>query len=665
MQPVARACFRDDACMTVLRRLRARMPSLLLRASVVLSLFVLLAPGAWAQVALHITTAQFQVTPDGTFGPAPPLPRLDASRWQPTALPAALPRAIVPPTSTEPIDTVWFRIELPAGISQVPPGTLRLYVPRWQTVGQVAVYADERLVYRSGAGPVWNGFNHPLWLRIDAEDGTHPQTLLVRLDHSRSVGAALSTAWVGDSGGLGASRWWRQALQVGLPLTSGATALMLGFFSLIVWFMRRESPYGLFFLISLVFFIRTLHYHLGIEPLPISEEWFGWMTLHSLSLIAVLTNIFGLRLHNKRYPVAEWSCLGIVFLSMLVSLPPLAALTIPQIASIAYLVLLVVFTVMTVLCLWSAWRARSSETLLVMLFNALAVPASIHDLLLLNYQLDIEHIYLLPLEGVTLLGSLVYVVVRRYVNAVKRAEVAQSQLERELRAREEELMRSHERLREVEHREILHAERQRLMQDMHDGLGASLMGALKAAENGQPHDMAEVLRQCLDDLKLTIDSLEQVEPDLLLLLATLRYRLGARLQQAGVDLVWEVADVPPLNWLEPRSALHILRILQEVFVNIAKHSGANTITLRTAWDAFHVSVSVADDGIGFDTASPPCGGRGMANIARRADALGAHAHWQSGEANRVGGGKGTYFVLILPRESRLPQPASEPPSIPA
>ncbi len=645
MQRVARACFRAEAA----ARAAAR--------AVVAVWLALSLPSAFAQVALHITAADFQVTQGGTLGPAPPLPTLDASQWKPTPLPAALPRAIVPPSANEPVDTVWFRLELPNEVSQVAPGTLRLYVPRWQTVGQIAVYADERLVYRSGAGPVWNGFNHPLWLRLDAEDGTHPRTLLVRLDHSRSVGATLSSAWVGDSGGLGASRWWRQALQVGLPLTSGATALMLGLCSLIVWFMRRESPYGLFFLISLVFFVRTLHYHLGIEPLPISEEWFGWMTLHSLSLMAVLINIFGLRLHNKRYPVVEWSCLGIVLLSMVISLPSLAAMTIQQIASISYLVLLVVFTAMTALCLWSAWRARSYETLLIMLFSALAVPASIHDLLLLNYRLDIEHIYLMPLAGISMLGSLVYVVVRRYVNAVKRAEVAQSQLERELRAREEELMRSHDRLREVEHREILHAERQRLMQDMHDGLGASLMGALKAAENGQPHDMAEVLRQCLDDLKLTIDSLEQVEPDLLLLLATLRYRLGARLQQAGVNLAWEVTDVPPLNWLEPRSALHILRILQEVFVNIAKHSGASTITLRTASDAFHVSVSVADDGSGFDTANPPRGGRGMANIARRADALGAHAHWQANSANN---GKGTYFVLILPRESRLPQPTSDP-----
>ncbi len=42
-----------------------------------------------------------------------------------------------------------------------------------------------------------------------------------------------------------------------------------------------------------------------------------------------------------------------------------------------------------------------------------------------------------------------------------------------------------ERLREIERRELLHEERQRLMQDMHDGMGSSLVGALRAAEQGR------------------------------------------------------------------------------------------------------------------------------------------------------------------------------------
>ncbi|WP_204332957.1 histidine kinase, partial [Klebsiella pneumoniae] len=81
---------------------------------------------------------------------------------------------------------------------------------------------------------------------------------------------------------------------------------------------------------------------------------------------------------------------------------------------------------------------------------------------------------------------------------------------------------SHQKLREIERREVLHQERQRLMQDMHDGLGSSLVSTLRMVEHGHidEADIAQLLKGCIDDLKLTIDSMEPVETDLLLLLGT-------------------------------------------------------------------------------------------------------------------------------------------------
>jgi signal transduction histidine kinase len=39
-------------------------------------------------------------------------------------------------------------------------------------------------------------------------------------------------------------------------------------------------------------------------------------------------------------------------------------------------------------------------------------------------------------------------------------------------------------LREIEQRQTISHERQRLMQDMHDGLGSSLISAIRSVENG-------------------------------------------------------------------------------------------------------------------------------------------------------------------------------------
>lgn len=69
------------------------------------------------------------------------------------------------------------------------------------------------------------------------------------------------------------------------------------------------------------------------------------------------------------------------------------------------------------------------------------------------------------------------------------------------------------------------------MRDMHDGIGTSLMTALSVVEAREApgeQAIAAILRDCVDDLKLTIDSLEPVDADLLLLLAALRFRLEQR-----------------------------------------------------------------------------------------------------------------------------------------
>ena len=187
---------------------------------------------------------------------------------------------------------------------------------------------------------------------------------------------------------------------------------------------------------------------------------------------------------------------------------------------------------------------------------------------------------------------------------------------------------------------MLAQERERLMQDMHDGLGSSLMSALKAVEHGGEADIAQVLRECIEDLKLAIDSLEPVQSDLLLLLATLRFRLGTRLEHAGIRMEWAVQDVPPLPWLDAQAALHILRILQEVLGNAARHSGTRVLRVATQAGAGTVRVRVSDQGRGFDPEAAAAG-RGLVHVRRRAAEIGAEVSWRSGP-------EGTTFELRLP-----------------
>ena len=194
---------------------------------------------------------------------------------------------------------------------------------------------------------------------------------------------------------------------------------------------------------------------------------------------------------------------------------------------------------------------------------------------------------------------------------------------------------------------MLSDERQRMMQDMHDGLGSTLISAIRSVENGGMSDakVSQILKDCMDDLKLAIDSMEPVEADLLLLLATLRFRLEPRLEGTGVTLLWEVQELPALDWLDPSSALHILRIVQESVANILRHTRATEIRVGTAVAKGGLEVTIEDNGQGFnvDRELADARGKGLHNQLRRAQMLDGTVAWESGPS-------GTRFTLWLPLE---------------
>ncbi len=233
---------------------------------------------------------------------------------------------------------------------------------------------------------------------------------------------------------------------------------------------------------------------------------------------------------------------------------------------------------------------------------------------------------------------------RREATAI--VETANADLEKHLQAQAAELTAAHYRLRESDRLQTLSQERQRFMQDMHDGVGSSLTTALRVVERGRLDGaaVAHVLRNCIDDLKLAIDSMEPVGEDLVLLLATLRSRIGRRLEDGGVLLQWQVADIVGLDWLDPKSSLHILRILQEAFANIVKHAQATDVILTARMVGNQIAISVRDNGRGLSSSDRTPGqliGKGLGNQRRRAQEIGATVRLESSSA-------GTCVTLLLP-----------------
>ncbi len=230
---------------------------------------------------------------------------------------------------------------------------------------------------------------------------------------------------------------------------------------------------------------------------------------------------------------------------------------------------------------------------------------------------------------------------RRVAHALVESRRLNAELEERVRQKEQQLERNFDTLERLSRAAAVTEERQRIMTDMHDGIGAQLISALCLAESEEvsPREVAAVLRECIDDLRLTIDSLEATDHDLLPALGNFRYRIEGRLRALGIELEWRVNDLPALPYLSARTLLHILRILQEAFANVLKHAVAKRIRLETGVAQRRVFIRVSDDGKGFAPTEEQ--GRGLGNMARRAASIG-------GELRVSSSAEGTTVELSLP-----------------
>nr|WP_283254277.1 ATP-binding protein [Ramlibacter paludis] len=174
-------------------------------------------------------------------------------------------------------------------------------------------------------------------------------------------------------------------------------------------------------------------------------------------------------------------------------------------------------------------------------------------------------------------------------------------------------------------------------------MGSQLITTLEAVERGEPRDIPGLLRGCLDDLRLLIDSLDPSEHSLQLALGNLRYRLEPRLRAAGIALDWEVQD--DLSLPAAGAGLQVLRIVQEAVGNAVKHAAATRLRVSLLAEGNSLLLQVADNGRGIappaGQAVPPSAQRGIAGMHTRARQLG-------GTLDVASDAYGTTVTLRLP-----------------
>ena len=104
--------------------------------------------------------------------------------------------------------------------------------------------------------------------------------------------------------------------------------------------------------------------------------------------------------------------------------------------------------------------------------------------------------------------------------------------------------------------------------------------------------------------------------------------------RSGISISLVQDTLPSLS---PEITLCLFRVAQEALQNAAKHSRAREIAVQLRNTAHGVTLTVADDGVGFDVESAWKKGLGLISMAERLESIGGKlsVHSAPGEGTRL------------------------------
>ena len=549
------------------------------------------------------------------FGVQPPL----AAKLERRSLPHDWRR-------THPVESGWYYFDLDLNVA--PNRLWAMWLPRVAT--SASVYVNGELIGREGGASdeAVRNWNRSLYFLIPngvLRPGANGFAIQIVAD--RPGEGLLREIHLAPSDEL--APYQRRAELLGVTALYAIVSFMAvtALLMCVLWLLRlQDTVFGWYALMIAVWALHDVYYL--VQDYSLNRGFADWLWHASLVAFVASACLFIARFLDERDPPFErrlglWVIAAAVVLGVLASGFPDAfhAVGAPVLDTAALIV--------SFHPLWRVVRRYLADASLgigaLVGAGTLTSVCGVHDWLVMIEVLDRGTGYLLPYASPAIMVVFGVVLVRRFSQALADLERLNLRLEQRVSAREREIEANYLRMRDLERERAVAEERSRLMRDMHDGIGGALISTLAMVEagRGEPAAVAVALRSAIEDLRLTIDSLDTVDGDLGAVLGMLRQRLQPRLEAAGLAIDWAVGDLAPMPGLGANDALQILRILQEGINNVLKHARATRIRISAGMlGGSQAWVELVDDGSGFDQKSTSPG-RGLNNMRRRAQTIGA------------------------------------------
>ncbi len=405
---------------------------------------------------------------------------------------------------------------------------------------------------------------------------------------------------------------------------------LMGCITFSFWLARPQDT--IYLILSMIMMVWGTHnFNLFVAEIPFSTPIWEALIMGTLGWAVILIVLFIQRYIGERDQRVELLLFVLALLGVGIFFLP----TLEAVLHIGYRMwdvsLIVIGLYAEFLLLKEYWRAPKRDIYFMLFLGALMLVFGLHDILLVNHLIDRQEGLITQYAILPTLLFFSWLIVYRFVSSIKRAEFLATNLEQRVKVKKEALQLQFEKVKVMEQQQVLAQERERIMRDMHDGIGGHLVSVitlLQAHKGDVFKKIREKAEHSLADLRFVIDSLDPVQYELPTLLGTMRMRLQDQLDAAKIELEWAVTDLPEIPEMSPHRCLHIMRIVQEAFTNSIKHAQCQTMALVTGvveLDAPHAFIDIIDHGKGFNLAinRELSQGRGVKNMHHRAEQMGA------------------------------------------
>lgn len=539
---------------------------------------------------------------------------------------------------------VWYRLTWDQDDAARPTALMFDY---WTLAG--AAYLNGAPIARDAhlTEPLSRSWNMPRRLLLAPPALREGQNiLLVRVSGFANYQPGLGPVTLGDPAAVGGRYDSAHFLRRTLPTFNLGITMALATFFLSIWLMRRrEAAYGWYSLALFAWAGYSLNL-VATSPWPFATTD-GWSrtTLIMLLLFAVSHCLFVIRFLERHFARAEmmlWAgfALGLVLME---TIPHhqigVARLALSSAAFILYLGIILLFFLLT-------WRSRRIDHWALNATNALTVVAGVHDQLTFAGILK-DNIYYSPITSQMLIICMAIVLAWKFVSTTTRVEQFNDELTAKIEAARHELSEILNHQHELRLASSRMAERMSLAHNLHDGMGATLVNNIAALEHGGQAIAAprflSILKELREELRLVIDTTTGAYPadrPLAEWLAPLRARLTLLCEHQDILCRWQLDELGDYT-LPAAQSLDIMRIVQEGLTNALKHSGARAVDIALRPCSTGLTLTIRDDGHGFDPEAAHDRGLGLQSMAARASRLGGTFDLRSAPA-------GTALVFRIP-----------------